>query len=228
MQLRIPSVLTVEQVRALRARLLAADAPWVDGRVTAGHQGAPVKHNRQIAEGSPLAHELGDIVLAALECNPLFISAALPNQVYPPMFNRYAEDMDFGNHVDGSIRMLPGTGAKLRTDLSATLFLSPPEDYKGGELRIADGADLRTIKLSAGDMILYPATRVHRVEPVTRGERLACFFWIQSLVGDEAQRDLLFCLDQSIQRLNASGVDPVARIDLTGVYHNLVRRWSDT
>jgi PKHD-type hydroxylase len=228
MLLPIPSILAVEQIQGLRARLLATDAPWVDGRATAGHQGAPVKHNRQIAEGSPLARELGDIVLAALECNPLFISAALPNQVYPPMFNRYAEGMDFGNHVDGSIRMLPGTGTKLRTDLSATLFLSSPDDYDGGELRIADGADTRTVKLAAGDMILYPATRVHRIEPVTRGERLACFFWIQSLVGDEAQRDLLFCLDRSIQRLNASDADPVARVDLTGVYHNLVRRWTDT
>lgn len=228
MLLSIPSVLSEEQVRALRARLLAVDAPWVDGRATAGHQGAPVKHNRQIAEDSPLARELGDRVLAALERHPLFISAALPNQVYPPMFNRYAGGMDFGDHVDGSIRMLPGTSTKLRTDLSATLFLSSPNDYDGGELCIADGDDVHTVKLPAGDMILYPATRVHRVEPVTRGERLASFFWIQSLVAEDAERDLLFCLDRSIQRLNASGADPVARVELTGIYHNLVRRWSET
>lgn len=228
MLLRIASVLTAQQIEAARARLLATDAPWVDGRATAGHQGAPVKHNRQIAEDSPLARELGDVVLAALERNPLFISAALPNRVYPPLFNRYAVGMDFGNHVDGAVRMLPGSNAKLRTDLSATLFLSAPTDYDGGELRIGGDNDARNVKLPAGDMILYPATHVHRVEPVTRGERLACFFWVQSLVREETERSLLFEMDRAIQRLNASAADSLARVQLTGCYHNLLRRWSDT
>lgn len=228
MLLQLPAALDAEQVATLRARLLAPEAPWVDGRATAGHQGAPVKHNRQIAEGSPLARELGDVVLAALERNPLFISAALPNHVYPPLFNRYAEGMDFGDHVDGSIRMLSGGDAKLRTDISATLFLSEPTDYDGGELRIADGNELRSIKLPAGDMILYPATRVHRVEPITRGERLASFFWVQSLVRDDAERELLFTMDSAIRRLNVTNADNAARLELTGCYHNLLRRWGDT
>ncbi|HEU0197508.1 MAG TPA: Fe2+-dependent dioxygenase, partial [Nevskiaceae bacterium] len=204
------------------------DAPWVDGRATAGHQGAPVKHNRQIAEDSPLARELGDIVLAALERNPLFISAALPNHVYPPLFNRYAPGMDFGDHVDGAVRMIPGSAAKLRTDLSATLFLTAPEDYDGGVLRIVDGDAVRGVKLPAGDLILYPSTHVHRVEPVTRDERIASFFWVQSLVRDDTCRSLLFDMDRALQRLGATGADAPARVTLTGCYHNLLRRWSET
>ncbi|TAM11857.1 MAG: Fe2+-dependent dioxygenase [Nevskiaceae bacterium] len=228
MLLHIPMVFSAPQAQALRTRLLAPDAPWVDGRATAGHQGAPVKHNRQIAEHSPLARELGDTVLAALERNPLFISAALPNHVYPPMFNRYAPGMDFGDHVDGAVRMVPGTTAKLRTDLSATLFLTPPEDYEGGELQILDSSQLRSIKLAAGDLILYPSTYVHRVEAVTRGERVSCFFWVQSLVRDAACRSLLFDMDRAIQRLGATNADAAARVQLTGCYHNLLRRWSET
>lgn len=228
MLLQLPAVLTPEQVQTLRARLLAHDAPWVDGRATAGHQGAAVKHNRQIAEGSALARELGGVVLAALERNALFIAAALPNRVYPPLFNRYGPGMDFGDHVDGAVRMVPGSAAKLRTDLSATLFLTEPDAYDGGELRIIEGHDVRTAKLPAGDLLLYPATYVHRVEPVTRGERLACFFWVQSLIREDAERSLLFDIDRAIQRLNATGADIAARVQLTGCYHNLLRRWSDT
>src|SRR5579859_7717746 len=204
MLIPIHGMLDQAQLSLFRQRLDAADAPWVDGRATAGHQGAQVKRNLQIAEGSPLARELGDIVLAALERHPLFISAALPNRVYPPMFNRYEGGMHFGSHVDGSVRLLPGSNAKIRTDLSATLFLADPDSYDGGELQIEDLYGTQTIKLAAGDMVLYPASSLHQVTPVTRGARLACFFWVQSMVRDNEQRTLLFDLDNSIQRLNAS------------------------
>jgi PKHD-type hydroxylase len=223
----IRGVLDQGQLNLFRQRLDAADAPWVDGRATAGHQGAQVKRNLQIAEGSPLAIELGDIVLAALERHPLFISSALPNRVYPPMFNRYEGGMHFGSHVDGSVRLLPGSNTKIRTDLSATLFLAEPSSYDGGELLIEDVYGTQTIKLAAGDMVLYPASSLHQVTPVTRGARLACFFWVQSMVRDNAQRALLFDLDSSIQRLNASEGDQQARVQLTGCYHNLLRMWSE-
>lgn len=225
MLLTIPQVLSSAQVKHIRDRLDSATDDWVDGRVTAGHQGAPVKRNRQIAEHSALARGLGDIVLAALETNPLFISAALPNQVYPPMFNRYEAGMQFGSHVDGAIRLVPGTGMKLRTDVSATLFLSDPNDYDGGELLIEDTYGVHSAKLAAGDMLLYPATSLHRVAPVTRGVRTACFFWVQSLIKDDAQRSMLFDLDTAIQRLGAAGADTVATTSLTGCYHNLLRMW---
>jgi len=227
MLLRIPDVLPVQQVKALRTRLLAPGAPWVDGRATAGHQGAPVKHNRQIDESSNLARELGDLILGALERNPLFISAVLPNRVYPPMFNQYEPGMHFGSHVDGAVRLIPGSGAKLRTDVSATLFLAAPEDYDGGELLVEDTYGSHSAKLSAGDLVIYPASSVHRVAPVTRGARLASFFWIQSLVRDDAQRSLLFDLDRAVQRLNATQADAEARLQLTGCYHNLLRQWSE-
>jgi len=227
MLLHIPTMLSAQQVQALRTRLQAPEAPWVDGRATAGHQGAPVKHNRQIAEESPLARELGDVVLAALERNPLFIAAALPNRVYPPMFNRYEPGMHFGNHVDGAVRLIPGTGFKLRTDVSATLFLNAPEDYDGGELLVEDTYGAHAVKLPAGDLVIYPASSVHRVAPVTRGVRLASFFWVQSLVRDDAQRSLLFDLDRAVQRLNATQADAEARLQLTGCYHNLLRQWSE-
>jgi len=227
MLVHIPNLLTADQLAHFRQQLDANNAPWIDGRVTAGHQGVQVKQNRQIAEGSPLAIELGHIVLAALERHPLFISAALPNRIYPPMFNRYEGGMHFGNHVDGSIRLLPGTSDKIRTDLSATLFLASPESYDGGELLIEDTYGTHTVKLSAGDMILYPASSLHRVNPVTRGTRLACFFWIQSMVRDDSQRTMLFDLDNAIQRLTATAADETARVKLTGVYHNLLRHWSD-
>ncbi|MEC5215888.1 PKHD-type hydroxylase [Actimicrobium sp. GrIS 1.19] len=226
MLLHIPQVLDPEQVRHVRAKLAAAGDAWVDGRVTAGHQGAPVKRNLQLAENSPIAHELGDLLLGALERNALFISAALPSQVYPPMFNRYADGMHFGSHVDGAIRLIPGSGAKMRTDVSATLFLSAPEDYDGGELLIEDTYGVHSAKLAAGDMLIYPSTSLHQVTPVTRGERIASFFWIQSLIRDDGQRSLLFDMDTAIQRLNASAADDSARTSLTGCYHNLLRMWS--
>jgi len=227
MLLRIPQVLNPAQVQSIAASLDAAGPAWVDGRATAGYTGAPVKHNQQLAEGSAPARELGDQVLAALERHPLFISAALPNRVYPPLFNRYSGGMTFGNHVDGAVRLL-GNGDKLRTDLSATLFLCDPADYDGGELVIEDSYGAHRIKLAAGDMVLYPAHSLHRVEPVTRGTRLASFFWIQSLVREDAQRTILFEMDQAIQRLNASQADEEARRSLVGCYHNLLRTWTLT
>ncbi|WP_266158438.1 Fe2+-dependent dioxygenase [Dyella silvatica] len=228
MLVHVPDLLDAGQLQFLRQRLDADDAPWVDGRVTAGHQGVQVKQNMQIAEGSALAAELGDIVLGALERHPLFISAVLPNRVYPPMFNRYQGGMHFGNHVDGSIRLLPGNGARLRTDVSATLFLAPPESYDGGELVIEDTFGTQSVKLPAGHMLVYPASSLHRVNPVTRGTRLACFFWVQSLVRDDGQRTLLFDLDNAIQQLTATQADQASRVQLTGCYHNLLRMWSDT
>ena len=165
--------------------------------------------------------------MSALERHPRFISAALPNTVYPPMFNRYGEGMAFGAHVDGSVRIHPHDGRKLRTDISATLFLTDPADYDGGELQIEDTYGMHAAKLAAGDMILYPASSVHQVTPITRGERLACFFWIQSLVRHDAQRTLLFDMDRSIQHLGATGADSAARIQLTGCYHNLLRMWAE-
>lgn len=210
----------------MRQRLVATDS-WVDGRVTAGHQGAQVKCNQQIAEGSAIAEELGNLILAELERNALFISSALPNRVYPPMFNRYGEGMQFGSHVDGAVRLIPGTGMKFRTDISATLFLSAPGDYDGGELLVEDTYGMHSIKMNAGDMILYPATSLHKVTPITRGERVASFFWIQSLIRDDAQRTLLYDLDRSIQHLTATNADEAARVQLTGCYHNLLRMWSD-
>jgi len=227
MLVHVPAVLDSEQLSYFRKKLAAADTPWMDGRVTAGHQGVHVKQNLQIAEMSALSSELGGIVLSALERLPLFISVALPNRVYPPMFNRYENGMHFGNHVDGSIRLMPGSGAKIRTDLSATLFLAPPDSYDGGELLIEDTYGAQSIKLAAGDMVLYPASSLHRVAPVTRGVRLACFFWVQSMVRNDGQRALLFDLDNAIQRLTATGADELARVQLTGVYHNLLRQWAE-
>jgi PKHD-type hydroxylase len=223
----IPGILDGEQLKLFRQRLDSAEAPWVDGRATAGHQGAQVKRNLQLAEETPMAKELGDIVLAVLERHPLFISASLPHRVYPPMFNRYEGGMHFGSHVDGSVRLIPGSKEKIRTDLSATLFLADPQSYDGGELQIEDVYGTQSVKLAAGDMIVYPASSLHQVTPVTRGARLACFFWVQSMVRNNEQRALLFDLDRSIQRLNAGQGDPVARVELTGCYHNLMRMWSD-
>ncbi|HKT96609.1 MAG TPA: Fe2+-dependent dioxygenase [Paraburkholderia sp.] len=227
MLIHVPNVLSPEQVRALRERLDHAGDAWVDGRATAGWSGAPVKRNRQIAEHTPLARELGDVVLAAVERNPLFISAALPNQVYPPLFNRYEGGMTFGSHVDGAVRVLPN-GMKLRTDVSVTLFLSSPDEYDGGELVVEDTYGVQEVKLPAGDMIVYPATSLHQVKPVTRGVRVASFFWVQSLVRDDTKRALLFDMDTAIQRLNASDADASARRSLVGCYHNLLRLWSET
>lgn len=227
MLLPIPDVLTADQVRYVRERLEGAGDAWVDGRATAGYQGAPVKRNQQIAEHSPVARELGDVIVGAIERHPLFISAALPNQVYPPLFNRYESGMTFGSHVDGAVRVLPN-GVKLRTDVSATLFLCDPDEYDGGELVIEDTYGVHQVKLPAGHMIVYPATSLHQVTPVTRGTRLASFFWVQSLVRSDTQRALLFDMDTAIQRLNATGADEAARRSLVGCYHNLLRLWSET
>src|SRR5580692_1356983 len=218
---RIPQLLSAAQVADVRRALDAADAPWVDGRVTAGHQGAPVKKNNQIEEWSPLARELGSVVLTELERNPLFISAVLPHRVYPPMFNRYAEGMHFGTHVDGAVRTIPGSSAKLRTDLSATLFLTAPESYEGGELIIENDFGSEAVKLAAGDAAVYTSTSRHRVNPVTRGVRTACVFWIQSLIRDDAKRELLFELDRTIQRLTETSADPESLVRLAGQYHTL-------
>ncbi|CAD6548585.1 Fe2+-dependent dioxygenase [Paraburkholderia metrosideri] len=227
MLLHIPNVLDAEQLRFVRERLDQAGDAWVDGRATAGYQGAPVKRNQQIAEYSPIARELGDVVVGAIERNPLFISAVLPNQVYPPLFNRYEDGMHFGSHVDGAVRVLPN-GVKLRTDVSATLFISDPDDYDGGELVIEDNFGVQQVKLPAGDMIVYPATSLHQITPVTRGVRVASFFWVQSLVRSDTQRALLFDMDTAIQRLNATQADDAARRSLVGCYHNLLRTWSET
>ena len=227
MFLRIPSLLNEEQLATIRASLNSEQAPWVDGRVSAGHQGAPVKNNQQLEEASPMARELGNFILAQLERNALFISAVLPNKVYPPIFNRYGEGMQFGTHVDGSVRMIPGSAQKLRTDLSATLFLSDPQAYDGGELVIEGDFGSRAAKLAAGDLIVYSSTSRHRVTAVTRGQRLASVFWIQSLVRDDAQRTQLFELDGTIQRLTQSGADSDSLVRLTAHYHGLLRAWTE-
>jgi PKHD-type hydroxylase len=227
MFVRIPNILSEEQLATVRASLNSETAPWVDGRVTAGFQGAPVKNNQQLDEASPMARELGNFVLAQLERNALFISAVLPNKVYPPMFNRYGEGMHFGTHVDGTVRMIPGTSQKLRTDLSATLFLAPPQAYDGGELVVESDFGSQTAKLPAGDLIVYSSTSRHRVNTIARGQRLACVFWIQSLIRDDAQRAQLFELDGTIQRLTQSGADADSLVRLTAHYHGLLRAWTE-
>ena len=226
MLLQVPKVL--EDAEITRCLDVMGRAPWVDGRVTAGHQSARAKDNQQIAEGSPEARELGQLVVSALERSPLFITAALPRRIFPPLFNRYEGGMTFGAHVDNAIRQITGTAFSIRTDLSATLFLSRPEDYDGGELVVEDTFGTHAVKLAAGDMILYPATSLHRVNPVTRGVRLASFFWIQSMVRDDGERTLLFDLDMAINRLGADMHDHPAVVALTSCYHNLLRRWADT
>jgi len=224
----IPNVLDAAQIVSLRERLDRANDAWVDGRVTAGYQGVPVKDNEQVDERSQVALDCQRIVVAALERKPIFISAVLPNTVYPPMFNRYGRDMKFGAHVDGSVRIHPHDGRKLRTDVSATLFLTNPGDYDGGELQIEDTYGRHSIKLPAGDMVVYPATSLHQVAPITRGVRTSCFFWVQSLIRDDGQRALLYEMDGAIQRLSQTNADETARRTLIGCYHNLVREWSET
>jgi PKHD-type hydroxylase len=225
MLLRLPDVLTVEQVA--QARRLLDSTEWVDGRVTAGHQSIKAKDNSQIPENHPVARELGEMILTALNNDALFIAAALPARVFPPLFNRYQGGQAFGNHVDNAIRQMRDSSFRIRTDLSATLFLAEPDEYDGGELVVEDNYGVHTVKLPAGDMILYPSTSLHHVRPVTRGARVASFFWIQSMIRDDGQRTLLFDLDTSIQRLTADVPDHPATVQLTGVYHNLLRRWAD-
>ena len=223
MLIHIPQVLTREQVRAMRTAIDAA--PWEDGRASVGTQGALVKNNRQLPETHPVALEQGRIVLQALAANLTFFSAALPLRTAPPMFNRYAMGETYGLHVDGSVRQLPGTATRLRTDVSTTLFLSDPEDYDGGELVIQDTYGVQQVKLPAGDMVLYPGTSLHKVNAVTRGARFASFFWTQSLVREDSQRTLLFEMDNAIQQLTRDVPDHPSLIQLTGTYHNLLRRW---
>ena len=225
MLLLVPEVLSAEQVKQFRARLDAAS--WVDGNVTSGHQSAQAKYNEQLPEGSAEARELGEVVLSALSRSPLFFSAALPKQVFPPLFNRYRGGMTFGSHVDGAIRTHLPTGLRIRTDCSATLFLTPPEDYDGGELIVEDSYGTHAAKLPAGHLILYPATSLHRVTPITRGARVASFFWIQSMVREDAQRALLFDMDMAILRLAKERPNDPALVSLTGVYHNLLRMWAE-
>ena len=225
MLLTIPDVLNAEQVAHCRSVLAAAD--WTDGRVSAGYQGLKVKDNSQLPEGSPAALALGDMVLAALERHPMFISAVLPQIVYPPMFNRYGVGQQFGAHIDNAVRLLPGTGRKLRTDVSCTLFLADPDEYDGGELSIEDTFGTHAVKLPAGHMVVYPSTSLHRVEPITRGARLASFFWVQSMVRDDARRTMLFDLDGAIRHLTGEGADQDALVRLTGTYHNLLRMWAE-
>ena len=230
MLITIEKVLTPGQVNEARQKL--ASAEWVDGRVTAGYQAQEVKRNAQIPESSPAAKELGEMILAGLARSPRFMSAALPLRVFPPMFNSYAGGQTFGTHVDTAIRQLTTTGQRIRTDLSATLFLTAPNEYDGGELIVEDSYGEKSVKLAAGDMVLYPATSLHRVEPVTRGNRVSSFFWIQSMIRQDAHRALLFELDASIQRLAGSDLAQSApakqsSVQLTGVYHNLLRQWAE-
>jgi PKHD-type hydroxylase len=229
MLISVPEVLSAEQVA--QARQVLDQAEWVDGKVTAGHQSAKAKDNMQIPEGHPAAQQLGDMILGALSRNPLFLSAALPLRVFPPLFNRYSGGQSFGTHVDNAIRQVTGTPHRIRTDLSATLFLAAPEEYDGGELCVEDTYGVKSVKLPAGHMLLYPSTSLHHVTPVTRGARISSFFWIQSMIRDDGQRSLLFDLDLAIQRLGRDLPDqPAAQqsaVQLTGVYHNLLRQWAE-
>jgi PKHD-type hydroxylase len=225
MIVEIPGVLDTDALKHFN-RVLDA-APWEDGGVTAGYQSVLAKRNLQLPEQCAEARELGAEVTARLQRNLLFQSAALPAEIFPPLFNRYGEGHSFGAHVDNALRPVPGTGRRLRTDLSATLFLTPPEDYDGGELVIEDTYGAHSVKLEAGSMILYPATSLHEVSPITRGTRTACFFWVQSVIPDDARRAILFDMDLAIQNLRGEVGDAHASmITLTACYHNLVRQWA--
>jgi len=224
--IRIPNVLGAEQ--AARCCEQLEKAHWADGRHSAGYLSQKVKNNAQLADTDPTARALGEMVLGALENSALFTAAALPLKVLPPLFSRYADNQAYGGHIDGAIRPIGGTPHRIRTDLSATLFLSVAESYDGGELVVKDTFGERRAKLPAGDMVLYPGTSVHRVEPVTRGVRLAAFFWIQSMVRDNTQRAILFDLDTAIQQLAKDVPEHPSLVDLAGVYHNLLRCWADT
>jgi len=225
MLITIPDVLTSEEVT--RAGEILDAAEWVDGKVTAGYQAQAVKENLQLPESHPAAVKLGELVLAALARSPLFMSAALPLKVFPPMFNRYTGGGHFGTHVDTAIRAFASTGQRIRTDVSATLFLTSPDEYDGGELVVEDTYGLHSVKLPPGHMVLYPATSLHRVTPVTRGARVSSFFWIQSMIRTDGDRTLLYDLDTSIQRLAKESPGNPIGVQLTGVYHNLLRRWAE-
>ncbi len=223
MLITIPDVLSAGQVA--QARELLAGAEWVDGRVTAGHQSARAKDNLQVAEGSAVAQQVGGMILEALGQNALFVSAALPMKVFPPLFNSYSGGQSFGTHVDNAIRHVKGSSHRVRSDLSATLFLTPPEEYDGGELVIEDTFGTHSVKLPLGHMVLYPSSSLHRVQPITRGRRVSSFFWIQSMIRGDAQRTLLFDLDNATQKVNRDM--PAAAVQLTGIYHNLLRQWAE-
>jgi PKHD-type hydroxylase len=225
MLLHIENLLDTASLASMRARLEGAE--WIDGRETVGPQGALVKHNQQLADTSPLRLELGRAVLAACARHPEFHAATLPVRILPPRFNRYAHGGHYGAHIDGAVMAL-ADGSQLRSDIACTLFLADPDDYDGGELVVEDTYGEHEVKLPAGDAIVYPASSLHRVEPVTRGVRVAAFFWIQSLVREEAQRRTLLQLDTAIRTLTASGAEDAAVKQLTGVYHNLLRQWSET
>jgi PKHD-type hydroxylase len=225
MLLHVPGVLTPDQIAHARRRLEEAD--WIDGRATAGPQSARAKQNMQLAHDAPVAREIGDTILAALQRSPLFMAAALPLKVFPPLFNRYSGGDAFGSHVDNAIRQVPGSPHRVRTDLSATLFFVDPDGYDGGELVVEDTYGSHRVKLPAGDMVLYPSTSLHHVTAVTGGARVCSFFWIQSLVRDDGRRALLFDMDTAIQRLARDVPDHPSTIQLTGVYHNLLRQWSE-
>lgn len=227
MLLQIPEVFSKAEVKALRARLDAG--PWADGNATSGHQSATAKKNLQLPEESDVAKEVSALVVQALNANPMFVAAALPHTIFPPLFNRYEGGDQFGLHVDNAIRQSRTSGAiRIRSDLSATLFLSEPEDYDGGELIIEEMYGSQAIKLPAGDLVLYPSKSLHRVTPVTRGARVSSFMWMQSLVRDDADRETLFRLDIATQRVaSEKGPKDQAVIELTGVYHNLLRRWTE-
>lgn len=225
MLLHIPNVLTADEVAQMRQRLDTAE--WIDGRQTVGFQGAQVKRNEQLPDTSPVRRELGEIVLRALAKNPLFFSAALPLKYLPPRFNRYTGGGTYGFHVDGAVMNL-AQGEQLRSDVSCTLFLNDPDDYEGGELVISDTYGEHAVKLPAGDLIVYPSTSLHQVTPVTRGARIASFFWVQSLIRDDAKRRMLFEIDTALTRLRGTGGDNEAILQLTGVYHNLLRQWAET
>lgn len=225
MMLHIPQVLSADQVAECRQLLLAAN--WQDGKRTAGFQSALAKHNLQLPEDDDTSRYIGQMITQALARHPLFVAAALPAKVFPPLFNCYQGGQSFGVHVDNAIRVNSATGEPIRTDLSATLFFCEPHEYEGGELVVEDNYGAHSVKLPAGDLILYPSTSLHRVTPVTQGARISSFFWIQSLVRDDGQRTLLFDLDTSIQQVNQQlGTDSDTSIQLTGVYHNLLRRWA--
>ncbi|MEP0357340.1 Fe2+-dependent dioxygenase [Paraglaciecola sp.] len=226
MLIKVANVLSQEQVR--QAKKIMLDADWTDGNVTAGYQSSQAKNNLQLPEDSEAARQLGDMILLALSKSNVFMSAALPNKIFPPLFNCYQGGQSFGTHVDNAIRQVPGTPVKVRTDLSMTLFISEPDEYEGGELVIEDTYGSQTVKFAAGDMVLYPSTSLHHVTPVTKGRRLASFFWLQSMIASDEKRRILFDMDTAIQGLRQSIHDSPEIVQLTGVYHNLLRQWAQT
>lgn len=225
MLIEIPALLSASEVETTVATLL--DQPWVDGKVTAGQRSAMAKNNRQLSEDSPVALRIGEQILARLSDNALFMSAALPKRIYPPLFNRYSGGEAFDWHIDNAIRGIKGVRERVRTDISATLFLADPASYDGGELVIRDTFGEHAVKLPAGHLLIYPGSSLHKINPVTRGERIASFFWIESLVREDSQRQLLLDMDVAIQTLTAQDADHHALLQLSGAYHNLLRRWSD-